>query len=147
MAKIYANKVVPTASANIAPETYESVMYRGFKSDNVAQNYKLFDFDLVKQDIINHFYIRKGEKLENPEFGSIIWDLLFENFTDDVNAAIAKDVETVINYEQRIRAESVRILSTEQGISIEADLLYIPMDISQHLIMNFDRRTNLITWQ
>ena len=146
MAKIYANKVVPTASATIAPETYESVMYRGFKSANVTRNYKIFDFELVKQDIINHFYIRKGEKLENPEFGSEIWDLLFENFTDDVKAAIAKDVETVINYEQRVRAESVRILATEQGISIEAELLYIPMDISQQLILSFDRRTNLISW-
>ena len=41
--------------------------YRGFSSINEnVEGYALYDFDLIKQDIINHFHIRKGEKLSDP---------------------------------------------------------------------------------
>ena len=35
-------------------------------------------------------HIRKGEKLENPEFGTIIWDCLFEPLTEDLRETIAQ---------------------------------------------------------
>ncbi len=53
-------------------------LYNGFSTLNGSKKFKLTDFELVKQDLQNHFGIRKGEKLMNPEFGTIIWDLLFE---------------------------------------------------------------------
>ena len=33
---------------------------------------KIYDIELVKQDLLNHFNIIKGEKLENPDFGTNI---------------------------------------------------------------------------
>ena len=42
-------------------------MYKGFSSITSDKNYSLTNFDLVKRDLQNHFYIRKGEKLMNPE--------------------------------------------------------------------------------
>ena len=33
----------------------------------------------------------------NPEFGTIIWDALFEPFTDDLKEAIARNVTTIVN--------------------------------------------------
>ena len=51
-----------------------SQFYKGFSSlDQTTSNSKLYDFDLIKQDIINHFNTRKGERVMNPTFGSIIW--------------------------------------------------------------------------
>ena len=29
----------------------------------------LFDIELIKRDLLNHFSIKRGEKLENPNFG------------------------------------------------------------------------------
>ena len=52
--------------------------YRGFSTLVNAKKYRLTDFELVKQDLINHFNIRKGEKLMKPDFGTVIWDMLFE---------------------------------------------------------------------
>jgi len=82
--KLYNNQVVAANKASVGSEGSRSFTYRGFNSQESARNYKLYDIDLVKQDIINHFHIRKGEKLENPDFGTIIWDLLFEPFTQEV---------------------------------------------------------------
>lgn len=147
MARIYTTKIVPSASASVPPETFNPVMYKGFSSTDFRKNYKLFDNELVKRDIVNHFYIRKGEKLENPEFGTLIWDLLFESFTDDVNAAIAKDVEDVLNYETRVAINEVIISSISNGIQIKIQLTYKTTNLVDTLIMNFDRGINSITWQ
>jgi phage baseplate assembly protein W len=98
----------------------------------------------VKQDIINHFYIRKGEKLENPSFGTIIWDLLFDPFTPDVKKMITDNVEEIINYDPRIAVNSVTIDSTDQGIRIEADIVYIPFNVSERMTFDFDRTNNII---
>jgi phage baseplate assembly protein W len=104
----------------------------------------LYDIDLVKQDLINHFYIRKGEKLENPEFGTVIWDLLFEQFTDDVKETISKDVEAIINYDPRISVQNLIIDSTADGIRIEASLLYIPFNVNERMTFNFDKNNSVI---
>ena len=119
-------------------------IFKGFSSRAELNNFKLYDFDLIKQDLINHFYIRKGEKLENPKFGTIIWDTLFENFTPEIKAAIAKDVEEIINFDKRVKVNSVSIDSTQQGIRIEAEIVILPFDITDTLRLDFDR-DNTIT--
>jgi len=60
------------------PKPFLPRTYKGFStvSTNSVKG-SLYDLALIKQDLINQFYIRKGEKLENPDFGTIIWDMLF----------------------------------------------------------------------
>ncbi len=144
MAKIYTNKVIAKNKASIGNANSSNFRYRGFSSKEFKRNYKLYDAELIKQDLINHFYIRKGEKLENPKFGTIIWDTLFENFTPEIKTAIAKDVEEIINFDKRVKVNSVSIDSTQQGIRIEAEIVILPFDITDTLRLNFDR-DNTIT--
>ena len=47
--------------------------FKGFSSKADRSNYKLYDFELIKQDLINRLSVRKGERVENPEFGTIIY--------------------------------------------------------------------------
>ena len=114
-------------------------------SNNNKKNYKLYDLDLVKQDLLNHFYIRKGEKLENPSFGTVIWDVLFENFTEEVKTLVAQDIEDILNYDPRITVNSVIVDSTDQGLRIEADVTYLPFNINERMSLNFDRSNNTVT--
>jgi len=51
--------------------------YRGFSTINQIKKFRLTDVELVKRDLINHFSIKKGQKLMNPDFGSIIWNMLY----------------------------------------------------------------------
>ena len=115
MSKLYNQKSVATNKATTA-QTSTSFKYKGFSSAAIKNNFKLYDMELVKQDLLNHFYIRKGEKLENPNFGTIIWDMLFENFTPEVKKLITDDVEQIINYDPRIQVTTLTIDSTDMGI-------------------------------
>lgn len=141
--KLYNQKSVAVNQASIG-SSGGSFTYKGFSSKEYKRNYKLYDIDLVKKDLINHFYIRKGEKLENPEFGTIIWDMLFEQFTEDVKTMIAKDVEDIINYDPRIQVNEVQIDSTDQGIRIQADVTYIPFNINERMTFDFDKQNSII---
>lgn len=144
MAKLYNQKTVATNKASVGDANQGKFTYKGFSSKQTTKNYKIYDIDLVKQDLINHFYIRKGEKLENPEFGTVIWDMLFEQFTEDVKNIIAKDVEDIVNYDPRMIVNQVTVDSTDMGIRIEAELTYIPFNIVERITLEFDKNNSII---
>lgn len=144
MAKLYNQKTVASKSATVVSNEGAAFTYKGFNSQETKNHFKMYDIDLVKQDIINHFYIRKGEKLMNPDFGTVIWDLLFEPFTEEVKRLITEDVEQIINYDPRISINSVTIDSTDMGIRIEADIRYLPFNINERMVFNFDKENNII---
>jgi len=112
--------------------------YRGFSTVADAKSFSIYDFELIKQDLINHFHIRQTEKLSDPTFGTIIWDILYEPFTIEVQEAIIEDVTNIINYDPRIKAEDIVIDTYEQGIQIECTITYLPFNISETLRMRFD---------
>jgi phage baseplate assembly protein W len=141
--RLYNQQTAAQRSATVT-QNQGQFTYKGFSSSEVSKNFKLYDINLVKQDLINHFYIRKGEKLENPEFGTVIWDMLFEPFTPDVKEIIAKDVEAIINYDPRFAVTEINIDSTDQGMRIQADLVYIPFNITERMTLNFDKNNSVI---
>jgi phage baseplate assembly protein W len=119
--------------------------YRGMSTvSDEAQGVKLYDIALIKQDLVNHFHIRYGEKLENPGFGTIIWDILYDPLTDALKEAIVKNVSDIINYDPRVSVQRIIVDSYESGIQIECDLMYIPYSISETLQFRFDRQNGLI---
>lgn len=144
MAKLYNQKSVATSTASVGSQSSLSHTYKGFSSKELKTGFKLYDIDLVKQDIINHLYIRKGEKLENPEFGTVIWDILFEPMTDDVKKIITDDIEQIINYDPRIVVNSVSVDSTDMGIRIEAEIVYVPFNVTERMGFDFDRNNSVI---
>lgn len=120
--------------------------YKGFSTvSNDGQSYSLYDFALIKQDLINHFHIRQGERLENPTFGTIIWDMLFEPLTEVTKALIIKDVENVINYDPRIVADQIIVTTYPSGIQIECRLTYLPYNITEEIAFRFDQANGLVS--
>ena len=135
-----------TVPANKKPEVVpESRAYRGISTvrpDNPS--YVLYDIALIKQDIINHFHIRQGEKLSDPTFGTIIWDLLYEQLTDNLRDLIIKNVTTIINYDPRVNVENIIVDSFDKGIQVECTLSYLPYNISESLRLKFDEDAGLL---
>ncbi len=119
--------------------------YRGFSTVSTKnEGFSLYDFELIKQDIINHFHIRQGEKLSDPSFGCIIWDLLFEPFTAQVQEAIIQNVTTIVNFDPRVSVDSIIVDTYEQGISVECQIAYLPYNISEQLRFRFDQANGLL---
>ena len=136
------DKIVLPARPN--PSIASPQMYRGFSTLNsTTQNFTLYDFELIKQDLLNHFYVRQGERLMNPTFGTIIWDLIFEPMTEQVKDLILQNVNEIVNYDPRIQAENVVVTSYDKGIQIECTLKYLPYNISQNLKLQFDQASGL----
>ena len=121
-------------------------IYRGFNT--VGRDfgpYKLKDNALVIRDLLNHLYIRKGEKLLSPEFGSIIWTSLFEPLTAVLKEAIRADVERIVKYDPRIRVlNRVTVDEYENGLRLDVQITFSSNNETANLALQFDRRTNTI---
>ncbi len=113
--------------------------YKGFSTVNRRKKFLLTDFELAKQDLINHLHIKKGEKLMNPNFGTIIWGLLFEPMTPDVKTAIADDLKAIISYDPRLSIDSIDIVEFEHGIQVTVDLTFVTTDQSDRMKLTFDK--------
>ena len=118
-------------------------IYRGYNTvNNNTTKVRLEDAELIKRDLLNHFNIRKGEKLMRPDFGTIIWDALFEPLTEDLRDAIVEDVLEIIKYDPRIVADRVLVDEYENGILVEATIRYSNLNQSENLRLLFDQNSN-----
>ena len=121
------------------------ITYKGFSTYNRYKKFRLTDFELAKQDLFNHFHIRKGEKLMNPNFGTIIWSVLFEPFTEDIKAAIVSDIRAVVNYDPRVRVDEVEVTQFEYGIQVGIVLTYNPTDQTELMKLRFDQSSQSVS--
>lgn len=121
-----------------------AIRYKGFSTINQYKKFRLTDFELVKRNLLNHFSIRKGEKLSDPEFGSIIWSMLFEPMTADVKALIIEDVKKIANYDPRLRVDNILIDEFEYGLQMQIDMTFLPSDQSDTLYLQFNNKTNSV---
>jgi len=123
--------------------TNKEQIFKGFSSRSSNTNFKLYDFELIKQDLINRLSVRKGERVENPEFGTIIYDVLFEPLTDVVKQAVADDITQNLNADPRLSTKEIIVSETEQGISVQATIEYVPYNITEKLTLSFDENSAL----
>ena len=120
-----------------------SVTFKGFSSRAEKQNFKLYDFECAKQDLINRLSVRKGERVENPQFGTIIYDVLFEPFTDVLKEQITEDISQNLNADPRIATEEILVSQADKGIAIQATIKYVPLNIVEKLRFAFDENALL----
>lgn len=119
--------------------------YFGFSTYNRQRKFKLTDFELVRQDLYNHFHIRKGEKLMNPNFGTIIWDLLFEPFTDSIKNIITDEIKKIVQYDPRIIVDNVNVTELDFGIQLEVELRYALSNQAAKMRFQFDKNSKQLT--
>jgi len=121
-------------------------MYRGFSTVGQSKKFRATDAALIKQDLINHFNIRKGEKLMNPNFGTVIWSLMFEPMSNDVKQALVADVNTILSYDPRVSVSNVTVNEQDHGLQIIVDLTYVNNNQSDLLLMNFNKESQKLTY-
>ena len=119
--------------------------YRGFSTIDQYKKFRLTDLELIKRDLLNHFSIRKGEKLMNPNFGSLIWNILFEPLTADVKALIVEDIRRVVSYDPRVRIDNVLVDQFDYGLQIQLELTFLPDNLSDVLSLQFNRDSNSVS--
>lgn len=119
-------------------------MYKGFSTINRVKKFRITDVELAKQDLINHFNTRKGEKLMNPEFGSIIWNSIYEPLTEDLKDAIIDDVKNIVKTDPRLMVNTVNLVEYDSGLRVEISMTYVPTNQVNLLYLQFSKSENTV---
>ena len=114
--------------------------FRGFNTvDKIRAPYTLESRDLVKRDLLNTFYTRKGERVMRPEYGSIIWDLLMNPDDTATEKEIRDDVIRIIDGEPRVDHLNTTIIYMDHTIRLEINLKYVILNDSDILYLEYTR--------
>lgn len=114
--------------------------FKGYSTvDKTWGNFKLYDIELAKRDLLNEFYTRKGERLMSPQFGSIVWDLLFDPLTDETIDAIKADCLRIVTKDPRLDLLDIDIEDNEHTILVSISLRYVPTATVTELTAVFNR--------
>jgi phage baseplate assembly protein W len=128
--------------------TTRTRLFVGYSSvDTSIKQTQYTDLDLIKRDLINHFYTRKGERVMMPTFGSIIWDMIFEPMTPENIAIIVDDSTQIVAQDTRIQLQSINLVEYDHGLQLQMNISYQPLNIVESFSLDFDRRTMEINTQ
>lgn len=119
--------------------------YRGFSTLVNKKKYSLTDYALAKQDLINYFQIRKGSKLMQPSFGTIIWNQMFEPLNETTRDIITNDIKRIVGYDPRLLINAISVTEELNGIQLQITLTYVPSDQTETLNLNFNRSSATLT--
>jgi phage baseplate assembly protein W len=122
-----------------------AIIYRGFSTLQNRKRFRLTDYELAKQDLLNYFNIRRGEKPMQPSFGTIIWDQLFEPLNEQTQQVITEDIQRIASYDPRLAVGQIAVTQQDTGLLIQITLSYIPTDQTDTINLNFDRNSTTLT--
>jgi phage baseplate assembly protein W len=102
--------------------------------------YTLENLELAKQDLMYAFHTRRGERVMRPDFGTIIFDLLFEPFDEETQAAVVDDAVELISEDPRFTMISIDVRELEHTLRLDIVLNYVPLDVVDSLQIEYDRQ-------
>ena len=117
-------------------------IFKGYSTVDVRfGNVVLEDIALAKRDLLNHFYTRKGERLGQPEFGSILPDLVFEPLDDLVIDLVEDDVRDIIDNDPRWILNNLDVRVVTHSITCVVNLTYRDTATVDELYLEFTAET------
>ena len=117
-------------------------IYKGYRS--VGRDYvdtAATDEVLIRMDLMNHFNTRMGERVMNPDFGCLVWQYLFDPFTDEAKFAIIENIQDIIKQDPRVVLDKIDVTEYEHGLQVILDLVYDGNDQLEQMAVSFDQRT------
>ena len=117
-------------------------IYKGFSSKNYQRNksFVLTDVELVKRDILNHIFTRRGERVKMAAFGTNIQDIVFEPNNEITQQTITEDFQTVFKYDPRVELLSLNVMSLpeQHAILVIAEIKYIELNLYGRMDVTID---------
>lgn len=115
-------------------------LYKGFSSFEFqkSKTFKLRDIELVKMDLLNHIFTRRGERVMMPNFGTIIPEVVFEPLTMELVDTIREEVLRVINYDPRVELLDIEAQPDFDNhyIYVAAQVYYVELDLVDNFELN-----------
>lgn len=102
------------------------------------RDWVLYDIDLIRRDLLNHFNTRKGERVMRPDFGCALWDWLMEPLTPTMHDSIVAEVKRVCQFDSRVNMLSCLVTDLDSGIKVAMELEYVPYAVIQTFTATFE---------
>jgi len=120
------------------PVNKKAAYIGGTFSTNLSSGFRRTDVDLIKIDLLNHLFTRKGERIMMPNFGTNLQDLLFEPLDELLQTRISNEIEQVIVYDPRVELLNMTLTVSEDESSMTVDVLvrFVELDIID--VINLD---------
>jgi phage baseplate assembly protein W len=118
----------------------------GFNTQDQFKKFTLVDDALIKRDLLNALNIRQGQLVGRPSYGTALWDNLFENQTNETEAAITREIQRVAGGDPRLQISEVDIFPQENGILIQILLTIVPSTDAERLSIFFDQQTRTASY-
>lgn len=110
----------------------------GFNTvDQPNPPYNLNNIELVKRDIHNTFATPRGSRVMLPNFGTRIFEYLFDPFDEYTKNAIVADAVSVIQSDPRVELVSIDVFQEDQALNVVMLLLFKPESITDNLFVSF----------
>jgi phage baseplate assembly protein W len=111
----------------------------GFNTIDQNKKFTLVDFDLVKRDLLNALNIRQGQLVGRPSYGTVIWDYVFENQTQETERQITAEIQRVAGGDPRLFVSSIEYFPQQNGILIQLEITVVPSTNAERLAIFFDQ--------
>ena len=118
----------------------------GFNTINQNKKFTAVDFNLIKIDLLNAFNIRQGELVGRPGYGTVIWNYLFENQTQETQQLIYNEIQRVCAGDPRIFISGIQMFPQQNGILIQVGLAVVPSTNAQLLSIFFNQQQRTATY-
>lgn len=116
--------------------------YIGFSTRQYEKNksFILTDVDLVKQDLLNHIFTRKGERVKMPTFGTRIPDLVYEPLDASALDIITTDLTAVFKYDPRVTLNNLRVIPLYEDSAVKAiaDVTFIYLNFNDQMDIHIE---------
>lgn len=99
--------------------------------------YSLTNIDLIKRDLENHFATPMGSRVMLPDFGTRIYEYLFDPFDEYTKNAIINDAVRVVQSEPRVELVTMDVFQEDQALNVVLVLLFKPESITDNLFVSF----------
>lgn len=118
----------------------------GFNTQGQYKKFTLTDSALIKRDLLNALNIRQGQMPGRPQVGTILWDNLFDNQSNENTNAIIAEIQRVAGGDPRLQISNIEIFPQENGILIQVELVIVPSTDAERLLIFFNQNSRTASY-
>lgn len=115
----------------------------GYSTINRNKNFTVVDSELVKQDLINVLNTPQGQLPGVPQFGTVIWNYIFEPQLQETQSGIYEEMQRVAGLDPRLSVNNIEMFPWQNGILLQMEVTIVPSSVSEmlYVFLNGDTRS------
>ena len=109
------------------------------------KKFTILDNEAVVQDLLNALNIPQGSKPGNPSYGTVIWGLLFDPNTNQIEIEIEQEIRRIIESDPRLILNTIDVSTDNNTILVKIELAVSPNNQVLNLQVLLDQTSGVAT--